>query len=356
MRGRTVIAIGAVLTFWAVLYFRFHIHELGEIVVTYSTFYPLLHRHPDILYRHPENETSLANSTLASAPVVVPKIINQIALGNASVSKYRAAIQSCTDLHPGWKHQIWSDQNATDFMAEHYPEILPHYINYPQNIQRANILRYALLHHAGGIYVDLDVTCRVALDDTPLVRLPFVSPGAHPAGVNNAFIAAQPGHPFLEQLLGNVPSHDLKWGLPMRIPYVENMLSTGCMFFSNQWMAYVRALLAGRQDQSVFILSDENGDMAPHMLRGKVTTPIFVHGGASSWHGWDAALFLTIGDHYLLYLTGLFTTVGLLWVCLQLRRSHRHRGCCFFGRMSSRGSGSPVRRERKPSIIGDAMA
>ncbi|KAK5991717.1 Inositol phosphoceramide mannosyltransferase 3 [Cladobotryum mycophilum] len=360
MRTRTIVAVCAIVSLWAVLYFRLHIHELGEIALTYSTFYPLLHRHPDLLYRYPEGDAAAQESALASSPVVVPKIINQIALGNATLSKYQAAIQSCTDLHPDWKHQIWTDVNATAFIAEYYPDILPHYTGYPQNIQRANILRYALLHHAGGIYVDLDVTCRVALDNTPLVRLPFVSPGAHPAGVNNAFIAAQPGHPFLEQLLSNVPSHDLRWGLPMRIPYVENMLSTGCMFFSNQWMSYVRSLVAGRQEQSVFILSDEHGEMAPHMLRGKVTTPIFIHGGASSWHGWDAALFLTIGEHYMLYVTGLIVTIGLavasLYMCgASRRRSHLRRRCRFFGGISSR-NWSPVRRERKPSITGDAMA
>ncbi|KAH0490912.1 hypothetical protein TgHK011_002359 [Trichoderma gracile] len=354
MRTRNIVALAAIALFWVVFLFRRHIHELGEIALTYSTFYPLLHRHPDILYRHPENVTELpseASSTLP--PVVVPKIIHQIALGNASVAKYQAAISSCTDLHPEWEHRLWTDVNATAFIAEFYPDILPHYTGYAQNIQRANILRYALLHHSGGIYVDLDVTCRVALDSTPIVRLPYVSPGAHPAGVNNAFIATEPGHPFLTQLLENVPSHDLHWALPMRIPYVENMLSTGCMFYSNQWMAYVRDVLAGRQTSKVYILSDEHGDMAPHMLRGKVTTPIFVHGGASSWHGWDAALFLTIGEHYTFYLGVLFVALTFVFFAAYFfttsRRSYRRR-CRFFSfGGSSRNSWSPT-RQRKPSI------
>ncbi|KAL7893181.1 glycosyltransferase family 32 protein [Trichoderma sp. SZMC 28014] len=363
MRTRSIVALAAMAVFWLVVFFRRHIHELGEIVVTYSTFYPLLNSHPDLLYRHPENSSttllqSLEDPTSASStlnPVVVPKIIHQIALGNASVAKYQAAISSCTALHPDWKHQLWTDVNATAFIAEFYPDILPHYTGYAQNIQRANILRYALLHHSGGIYVDLDVTCRVPLDETPIVRLPYVSPGAHPAGVNNAFIATQPGHPFLTQLLDNVPSHDLHWALPMRIPYVENMLSTGCMFYSNQWMAYVRDFNKGRQSAKVHILSDEHGDMAPHMLRGKVTTPIFVHGGASSWHGWDAALFLTIGEHYTFYLGILFIALtvifGAAYICTTSRRSYRRR-CRLFGFggvAAARNSWSPS-RQRKPSI------
>lgn len=356
MRARNIVVLTAIAVFWFTVLFRRHIHELGEIVLTYSTFYPLLHNHPDILYRHPENASSTdpESSFSSLGPVVVPKIIHQIALGNASVSKYQAAITSCTDLHPDWQHNLWTDVNATAFIAEFYPDILPHYTGYAQNIQRANILRYALLHHSGGIYVDLDVTCRVPLDSTPIVRLPYVSPGAHPAGVNNAFIATEPGHPFLTQLLENVPSHDLHWALPMRIPYVENMLSTGCMFYSNQWMSYVRHLMKGRLSRPVYILSDEHGDMAPHMLRGKVTTPIFVHGGASSWHGWDAALFLTIGEHYTFYLGLLFVILTVLFLGAYFwttsKRSYRRRCRLFpFGRVASRSSWSPT-RGRKPSI------
>lgn len=355
MRARHLAALGAVATLWLILYLRHHITELGEILLTYSTFYPLLHRYPDLLYRY--QPTAPSSTPSSSKSQVVPKIINSIALGNSSLFKYQAAIHSCTSLHPDWEHRIWTDVNATAFIAEHYPLILPHYTGYAQNIQRANILRYALLHKSGGVYVDLDVTCRVALDTTPLVRLPFVSPGAHPAGVNNAFIAAQPGHPFLAQLLEAVPSHDLHWGLPMRIPYVENMLSTGCMYYSNQWMSYVRGLVAGRNDQRVYILSDENGNMDPHMLRGKVTTPIFVHGGASSWHGWDAAMFLMIGEHWLLYLTILLVVLGLavglpICLCTGSRRRMQFRRRCWFWGGSNRNSWSPTRRtrERKPSI------
>ncbi|PTB61413.1 hypothetical protein BBK36DRAFT_1164052, partial [Trichoderma citrinoviride] len=88
MRTRNIVALAAIALFWIVFLFRRHIHELGEIALTYSTFYPLLHKHPDILYRHPENVTELSSeaSTSTLPPVVVPKIIHQIALGNASVA------------------------------------------------------------------------------------------------------------------------------------------------------------------------------------------------------------------------------------------------------------------------------
>lgn len=181
-------------------------------------------------------------------------------------------------------------------MWQHYPHLVPTYQGYKQRVQKSDLLRYALLEHFGGVYFDLDVTCLKSLDE--LRHVPFLSPGAHPAGVNNAFILSRPGHPFWASVLAAVKSKDLYWGLP----YVENMFSIGCMFFSNRWISYTRLLarLAGnvRDEDRVYILADEDGNLAPHMLRGVVTTPLFHHGGASSWHGWDAATILFVGKHY----------------------------------------------------------
>lgn len=317
IRSRIFITLAIILTLQAIVLLRRHFHELGEVARTYSTFHNLVQQHQGLLYRYPEP---------ANKEKTVPRILHNIALGDANTVKYQEAINSCRKLHPDWKYMLWGDDNATSFMSEYYPEILPHYKRYPQNIQRANVLRYALLHKLGGVYLDLDVTCHVALDSTPLITLPFVSPGAHPAGVNNAFIATHSGHPFLTQLLKSVPSHDMHWGLPMRIPYVENMMSTGCMYFSNEWMVYVRELLAGRQKEKVFILADEKGQLGPHMLRGKVTTPIFSHGGASSWHSWDAVMFLVIGQHYLLFIFFLLSVLMLaVALPIYLRKRSRTR-------------------------------
>lgn len=310
MRARTIkyLALAAVLLLIFSLYE--HIRQVGEVVRTYATFHRLIRTNPDLLYRYPEPVQSKR---------VVPKKMHLVALGTANLTKYEDAIKTCRDLHGDWEHNVWTDDNATDFLTANYPDIVPHYTGYHQNIQRANILRYAVLHKLGGVYLDLDVSCHVNLDDTPIVNLPFVSPGAHPAGVNNAFIATQPGHPFLARALAAVPHYDMYWGLPMRIPYVENMLSTGCMYFTNRWMDYVRELLGDSGSDRVYILANEEGDMAPHMLRGKITTPLFTHGGASSWHGWDAAMLLVIGNHYMLFLCGAVVLISGLTACVFYR-------------------------------------
>ena len=239
-------------------------------------------------------------------------------------------------MHSNWTHHLWTDERANAFMAEYYPHIFQHYQGYKQSIQRANILRYALLERFGGVYLDVDVTCLQPLDD--LRHLPFITPGAYPAGVNNAFILARPGHGFLKHLLAGVESRDLSWGMP----YIENMLSTGCMFFSNRWMSYVRSLMGarGKEADQVYILADPTGNMDPHMLRGAVTTPLFRHGGASSWHGWDAAAIVLIGKHYVYFLS----MVGLGAVCAGVlvwkltRRSRVRRALSPLRRSMDKGS------------------
>lgn len=297
---------------------RRHTQDLVEIGRTYLTYHTLVHDHADILHRYSStNESSSDDSLLGvQKQEQAPKIIHQIFLTdgrNQNTSKYLSAIDSCKYLHSDWEYKLWTDMNATAFMREHYPDLAPHYEGYRQSIQRANILRYALLHHYGGVYLDLDVTCLVSLDS--LLHLPLLTPGAYPAGVNNAFILARPHHPFLDRLILTAPSRDLRW--PM--PYVENMLSTGCMFFTNRWMDHVRVLDSNQSaamSDRVAILADENGDVNPHMLRGKVTTPLFAHGGSSSWHGWDAAVILLIGQHYISFIIGVLFMIAFIGVGL----------------------------------------
>lgn len=218
---------------------------------------------------------------------------------------------------------MWTDDIASSFVEQYYPAIRPHYLAYTQNVQRANILRYALLDHFGGVYLDLDVTCLQPLDY--LRYLPWLTPAAHPAGLNNAFMLSRPRHAFLKHLLASVPSTDLKWGLP----YVETMLSTGCMFLSSRWMAYGRSLSKSEVSVSdvdkIYVLANEEGKLGPHMLRGAVTTPLFRHGGASSWHEWDAAAVVLIGRHYC-YFISMIVLGALFAIAMMWRWSERPNG------------------------------
>ena len=364
MRKKYLITLVPVALLTLFVVFRHHIRDLAEVSRTYSTFHSYIRTNPVTLIRYPpvhrEQSSGLASKALSEP---VPKIIHQIFLtagrSDATLAKYEPAIQSCKTLHPKWAFNLWTDLNATQFMADFYTEIFPHYLNYYQNIQRANILRYALLHHYGGVYLDLDITCLVALDEpiideqnaSTLTHLPWLTSAAYPAGVNNAFILSRPRHLFLDHILSHVPSRHLSWGMP----YIENMLSTGCMFFSNMWTSYTFHMARqwkgaeGPMANRIYVLADEYGKMEPHMLRGKIRTPLFEHGGASSWHGWDAGLIILVGKyyHYFFCLIALGAGVGLFaaWRMFGWKVAARRRLSWWNLRASSWSQYSPDRDE-----------
>ncbi|EME42493.1 glycosyltransferase family 32 protein [Dothistroma septosporum NZE10] len=325
MRPRNVVFAATVAT--AIIFIaRHHLNVLFELGHQYITFSTHLKNHPHTLFRYPnESGTLYPDLYEAFLPEAVPKIIHQIYLTNgqsiANISKYDPQIQSCRRAHPEWDHKIWTDEPATAFVAQHYPDLAAHYNSYGQNIQRANVLRYALLHHYGGVFFDLDITCRSSLSsplapndtNTALTNLPLLTPGASPAGVNNAFILAQQGHPFLKHLLDRAPARDLWW--PM--PYAGNMFSTGCEFFSDAWMSYQRIKGEAKKDRT-FILADQDGNLESFMLKGKVTTPLFEHGGESSWHRWDKSLIFwlkwTFIDQPIVGWAAILVSVMVMWV------------------------------------------
>ena len=95
----------------------------------------------------------------------------------------------------------------------------------------------------------------------------------------------------------------------------------------------IHALQKDRSQLRILSGTDENPNL--HALNGDVTTPLFHHLGASSWHSFDAFLIVSIGKlgSKLLWIfagVGALILVGFLAALVQLR--------------SAKGSRSPFRR------------
>ena len=115
--------------------------------------------------------------------------------------------------HPQAEHRLWTDRDNLAFLEKHYAWFVPAYKRYPENIMRVDAVRYFIIYHYGGIYVDLDFECLRCID--PLLEEKHCVLACEPAAhlntfdgsneskhiVCNAFIAAAPKHPFMEHLI-----------------------------------------------------------------------------------------------------------------------------------------------------------
>lgn len=124
-------------------------------------------------------------------------------------SRWGKWVNSWRRHHPGWYYRLWTDTDSRSFLVEHYPWFLPIYDGYPDPVMRSDAIRYFLLDHFGGVYVDLDVECLrpvgelltgrqlvLGCEPSPHAGLPLARQRGLDRIVGNAFIASRPGHPF----------------------------------------------------------------------------------------------------------------------------------------------------------------
>lgn len=76
-------------------------------------------------------------------------------------------IMTCVRKNPDYEVNFMTDEMGEEFVKEHFasqPAVVDTYLALPYPILKADMLRYLLLIHHGGVYNDLDVSC----EDTPI--------------------------------------------------------------------------------------------------------------------------------------------------------------------------------------------
>ncbi|RST80050.1 glycosyltransferase [Aquibium carbonis] len=115
-------------------------------------------------------------------------------------------------LNPGWRYMFWSDEDLRRFMATEFPELLWMFDGYSRPVQRADLARYCLLKHYGGVYADIDTICMASLEplfgDTRVVLCEEPLAQHTPARLRgmrslwfNGTMASPPGHPFWDRVI-----------------------------------------------------------------------------------------------------------------------------------------------------------
>lgn len=145
---------------------------------------------------------------------MIPSILHRIWLDDPMPPVFAEYGRQWQALHPTWEWWQLTDSKLL-------PDVLPGWRNpylydtakqrFPGDWKRyrADLLRLELLYEYGGVYVDTDIephrNLEPLLDDHSVVmgRSPQHIGGVHP--ITNAFIAAEPRHPFIEACLDALP-------------------------------------------------------------------------------------------------------------------------------------------------------
>lgn len=307
-RLRTWIIIFVLLFF---IIFRYNVLTLFYIVQTYFVWnqyngyvIDAKDNFDNTMSSYPLNKTSAEPEYRD----IVPAILHHIVIGDIDLSQrpnWIAARDACLKWHPNYEYRFWNDSSAEELIRKEYPWFLETWNSYTYPIQRADSLRYLVLYHYGGIFLDMDLHCRRSLG--PLRRFDFVSPSAYPVGISNGFLMASTRHPFFKTLVDQLPLFNRNFLLP----YATVMFSTGCMYISAQY-----SLLCRRYNLRIL-------DYEQHRLSGRILTPLFQHHGSSSWHANDAGFIkiclrtVTFVYYYLyeiLLILCLFIMILVAWI------------------------------------------
>ncbi|KAG6821615.1 hypothetical protein H0H93_000124 [Arthromyces matolae] len=245
------------------------------------------------------------NATEHNQVELVPRILHQTWKTDVLPPRWQGISDACRKMHPDYEYILWTDASSREFIARYYPWFLETFDGYTYPIQRADAIRYFVLHHYGGVYLDLDIGCLRPVD--PLLVYPVILPKTIPVGVSNDLMFAQKGHPFLEQTIHNLVTFDHSWILN----YPTVMFSTGPMFLSAQYGLYTSSHpTTAVQDlrilpKSLYGKNAKEGE-APHSF--------FSHFYGSSWHADDAAFigFLGTWGKALMVIGLIILIVGLL--------------------------------------------
>jgi len=231
---------------------------------------------------------------------LIPKIIHQTYINSSIPVQWKKGQQSCIDLHPDYEYMLWTDEKSRDFIAAEYPWFLESFDNYPFPIERADAIRYFVLAHYGGTYIDLDDGCNRRLD--PLLSYPAWVRFTVPTGISNDAMGSVPQHPFFLRVIESLQGYNRNWG----IPYITVMYSTGPLFLSVIWKEYIRGIIPASGRVRILM---------PNEYKGHKWSFFNISRG-SSWHNADARAIFWMGRHWMFLTLSGFAIAAFVGGCL----------------------------------------
>ncbi|CAF1304615.1 unnamed protein product [Rotaria sordida] len=210
----------------------------------------------------------------------IPRYIHQIWISSKTnkeiYENFRIAANACIELHSNYNYTLWTHKKILDWLKIHYTWFLPIYENYQHDMQRIDAMKYLLLFHFGGIYIDLDVKCNVQDIITSMLPLDkqdyepdiIFHMGTEGISANTDIIAAKKFHPFFKLAISQLKTAN-RW---FYLYHLTIILSAGPTF------------LYGIYKQ--FPLKDIFYYVPNNVLYGKLIEGV----GGGTWYGKDSVI------------------------------------------------------------------
>ena len=247
----------------------------------------------------------------------IPKIIHQIFfyISDDTIPKHLKNAQRSWHLfNPDFQYILWNSSMVDHLIQQHYPSQWTLYNSYSRWVQRADFARYVILHHYGGIYVDIDIECISSMrqvNKTFPSNAEFVMYETRPYGVSNDFLMSKPKHPFIASVINGLSSAN-RWYI---IPYLTVFCSTGPLYLYGRYMSYQKKsdILILDISRTVSFLYHKDG-AAWHQLDGKVVWWIYEHRDLSFRYALSAFAVCAVAVSVLALLK------SRMWIRQQIRR------------------------------------
>lgn len=199
---------------------------------------------------------------MSNIPRIFHRVWLDIGRGPDVPQRYLDQAAQWTDRHPNWSSIVWNFERCRSFLQKTYPSYLPIWLSYANPMYRVDAIRYFILHHFGGVYLDFDVRCKGSLDKlfapdaatdslSARQRAPRHQAFLVPLGsmINNYFMAFSPGHPFLDFVTNLMQSK------PSKMAKIERsvlglMYVAGPFFLTKCYRKYTRGCRRRGQNPS----------------------------------------------------------------------------------------------------------
>ena len=204
--------------------------------------------------------------TVASKHPRIPQILHQYNTDQYIPISYVQNVKSVILYNPSWKYSFWTEENSRQLIVNKHPTLLDTWDGNANYEFRSNIIRFVVLYEFGGAFIDLKVRCFRSLKRITY-KYACVIPARsfeldaikskRPYSLSNNVIFCRAKHPFLKQVINNIPLYQ---------PMTDINDAIGTHFLTSQFLEYYNL-------QAVYYKvhkDDQRSCNSPYIYRGEL--------------------------------------------------------------------------------------